>query len=114
MSIKETIWEESYEIPEGAYIPEGTELVQYDKPDDSLTVYTASIEGPWMGSPPHAPVRSTEPIPDFNDTGCADFNLGASGDVYINVRNRYSSLSVPLTKVQARNFVRKLSEVLHD
>lgn len=111
MSTMNTIWDNAHEIPEGAYIPEGTELVQYDKPDDSLTVYKAFTEGPWMGSPPHAPVRSTAPISDPDDTGSITVQ-DSSTDGFVCLYAKTGRTFVYLTTPQALNLTRKITEAL--
>lgn len=112
MSKIDEIWENAHEIPEGALIPEGTELVQREDPyedGDELTIYKATATALWEGAPKHAPVRSVEPLPDSDDTGTLEF-YGDGG--HIALEGLHCGFTHYLSISQARNLARKITEAV--
>lgn len=107
------MWDSAHEIPKGAYVPEGTVLIQMNPVGSSgeaeLNYYAASVSAPWQGTSRTAPVRSADPLPDPDDTGTIAVHSSAG---YIVLVDTYGDLCYGLTKDQARNLARKLTEAL--
>ena len=106
------MWDSAHEIPNGAYVPENTVLVQLDLHDPTLielSYYETKVSDYWKGYPKHSPVRSVEPLPDPSDTGVLTVR---SEDEEIALVDTYEDWSYELTKSQARNLVRKLTEAI--
>lgn len=107
------IWDSAHEIPQGAYVPENTVLIQLDHTGPSeeaeLTHYVTPVSDYWKGSPVRAPVRSVEPLPDHTDTGVLSIE-GTSGDVQI--YDMADDHTYDLTDNQVRNIIRKLTEAI--
>lgn len=115
MSKMDEIWDSAYEIPEGAIVPEGTELVQreaqYGEEFDELNIYKASVTAPWPWSPKNAPVRSIEPLPDPDDTGALRF-YGDGGHIIL--EGVHCGHGHSLSIAQARNLARKITEAIDE
>ena len=103
------MWDSAHEIPNGAFIPENTVLVQLDLEDHELSYYETEVSDYWKGYPKHSPVRSVEPLPDPNDTGILTVH---SNDRFIFLIDTDEDRWYDLTKTQARNLVRKLTEAI--
>lgn len=106
------MWDAAHDIPRGAFVPEGTVLVQLDTPDLSgteLNYYETEVSEFWKGSPMHAPVRSVEPLQDPSDTGILTVH---SDEGCIVLVDTYDDRCYDLTENQARNLVRKLMEAI--
>ena len=103
------MWDAAYEIPNGAFIPENTVLVQLDLEDHELSYYETEVSDYWKGYPKHAPVRSVEPLPDSDDTGTLTVH---SGEGFIVLVDTYDDRCYDLTKSQARNLVRMITEAV--
>lgn len=113
MSKIDEIWDSAHEIPDGAIVPAGTELIQreaqYGEEFDELSIYRASVTGPWDGAPKLAPVRSIEPLPDPDDMGSLRFHAGVGHIVLEGVNCGYCH---NLSTTQARNLVQKITEAI--
>lgn len=106
------LWDNAHEIPNGAFIPENTVLVQLDLNDPTLielNYYETTVSDYWKGYPKHSPVRTVEPLPDPNDTGVLSIE-GTSGDVQI--YDMADDHTYDLTDNQVRNIIRKLTEAI--
>ena len=107
------MWDAAHEIPEGAYVPENTVLVQLDPTgscgEAELIHYVSYAPEYWQVAPKNAPVRSLEPLPDPDDTGALTVH---SGDRFIVLVDTYDYRCYDLTKSQARNLVRMLTEAI--
>ena len=103
------MWDAAHEIPKGAYIPRDTVLVQLDSENDEISYYMTNSSDYWRGAPKHVPVRSLDPLPDVNDTGV--LSLHTDGE-RIEVVVEYDDRCYTLTKNQARNLARKITEAL--
>lgn len=103
------MWDAAHEIPMGTYVPVNTVLVQLDLEDHELSYYEAAVSDYWKGYPKHAPVRSVEPLPDPNDTGVLTVR---SEDEEIALVDTYEDWSYELTKSQALNLVRMITEAV--
>ena len=112
MSKIDEIWENAYEIPDGAIVPAGTELIQREAQygeDDELNIYKASVTAPWPGSPKNGPVRSIEPLLDPDDTGTLKLYAGGGHIVLEGVLCGHGH---DLSTAQARNLIQKLTEAV--
>lgn len=107
------MWDSAHEIPKGAYVPEGTVLVHLEPTgpfeEAVLTHYVTGVSDYWQGSPVAVPVRSVDPLPDTDDTGV--LSLHTEGE-RIAVVVGYDARCYTLTKNQARNLARKITEAL--
>lgn len=104
------MWDAAHEIPKGSYIPKDTVLVQLDPENDEINYYMANYSSNyWMGSPKHLPVRSVDPLPDPNDTGILTVH---SDDGFIFLIDTDEDRWYDLTKTQARNLVRMITEAI--
>ena len=103
------MWDSAHEIPQGVYVPANTVLVQLDPEECELNFYEAEVSEYWKGSSRHAPVRSVEPLPDPNDTG--DLTIH-SDDGFIVLVDTYGIRCYDLTKSQAANLARKITEAI--
>lgn len=106
------MWDSAHEIPEGAYITEGTVLVQLERgslSDYELNYYEAEASAPWQGSPARNPVRSVDPLPDPADTGTLTVH---SDDGFIVLVDTYDDRCYDLSENQARNLARKITEAI--
>ena len=107
------MWDAAHEIPQGAYVPEGTVLVQLDPrgpfEEAVLTHYVTPASGYWMGSSVYKQVRSVEPLPDPDNTGLLTVH---SDEGSISLVDTYEDWCYDLTKSQARNLARKLTEAI--
>lgn len=107
------MWDSAHEIPQGAYVPENTVLIQLDHTGPSeeaeLTYYVTPVSDYWKGSPVRAPVRSVEPLPDHTDTGVLTVR---TYEGVISLVDTYEDWCYDLTKSQARNLARKLTEAI--
>ena len=109
----EQIWNTYHEIPLGSYIDENTILIQFERHEQELHMYTALEAGPFTGAPYSAPVRSLERLPDPDDTGditVAVYNRPA-GKISVTVEGCGDTV---LTRNQARNLARSLDLTLGD
>lgn len=105
------MWDAAHEIPKGSYIPRDTVLVQLDSENDEISYYMTNSSDYWRGSPKHAPVRSLDPLPDMNDTDTLTVHTSAG---YIVLVDTYDDRCYDLTKNQARNLARKLTEAVDE
>ena len=103
------MWDAAHEIPKGSYIPRDTVLVQLDSENDEISYYMTNSSDYWRGAPKHVPVRSLDPLPDMNDTGTLTVHSSAG---YIVLVDTYDDRCYDLTKNQARNLARKLTEAI--
>ena len=107
------MWDNAHDIPRGAFIPEGTVLVQMNPVGSSreseLNYYVASVSAPWQGTSRTAPVRSADPLPDPDDTGALTVHSGAGNTVHLDT---HDGGCYDLTESQARNLARKITEAL--
>ena len=107
------MWDNAHDIPRGAFIPEGTVLIQMNPVGSSgeaeLNYYAASVSAPWQGTSRTAPVRSADPIPDPDDTGTIAVHSSAG---YIVLVDTYDDRCYDLSKNQARNLARKITEAI--
>lgn len=103
------MWDAAHEIPKGAYIPGDTVLVQLDIENDEISYYMTHSSDYWRGSPKHAPVRSVDPLPDPNDTDTLTVHSSAG---YIVLVDTYDDRCYDLSKNQARNLVRIITEAI--
>lgn len=106
------MWDAAHEIPNGAFIPENTALVQLDLHDPTLielSYYETTVSDYWKGYPKHSPVRSVEPLSDPNDTGIITVR---SDEGVISLVDTYEDWCYDLTKTQARNLVRMITEAI--
>lgn len=106
------MWDSAHEIPNGAYVPEGTALVNLDLNNPTrieLVFYETKFSEYWEGYPRYSPVRSVEPLPDPSDTGVL---MVRSEDEEIALVDTYEDWSYELTKSQARNLVRMITEAV--
>lgn len=114
MSKIDEIWENAYEIPDGAIVPAGTELIQREAQygeDDELNIYKASVTAPWPGSPKNRPIRSVEPLPVSDDTGSLEFS---GGEGFIILKGVHCGFTHYLSTAQARNLARKITEAIDE
>ena len=109
------MWDSAHEIPQGTYVPEDTVLVQLDPrgpfEEAVLTHYVTPASGYWMGSSVYKQVRSVEPLPDHTDTGTLTVE---HADGCIVLVDTYDDRCYDLTKSQARNLVRKITEAIDE
>lgn len=107
------MWDSAHEIPKGAYVPEGTVLIQKNPVGSSgeaeLNYYAASVSAPWQGTSRTAPVRSADPLPDPDDTGAFTVHPGAENTVHLDTND---GGCYDLSSNQARNLVRILREAI--
>lgn len=103
------MWDSAHEIPQGEYVPDGTVLVQLDPEEYELTHYVTHVSEYWQGSPESAPVRSVDPLPDMIDTSPLTVH---SDDGYIVLVDTYGTRCYDLTKSQAANLARKITEAI--
>ena len=101
----------AHEIPKGAYVPEGTVLVQLDPMgpfgEAELVHYVTHDSEYWQGSPQDGPVRSVDPLPDMNDTGAVTVYPSTGDTVHFDTDD---GGCYDLTRDQARNLARKITE----
>ena len=107
------MWDNAHDIPRGAFVPEGTVLVQLDPMgpfgDAEINYFVTHVSEYWQGSPDSDPVRSAEPLPDPDDTGILTVR---SKDGFVLLVDTYEDHGYDLTKDQARNLARKLTEAV--
>lgn len=107
------MWDSAHGIPLRGFVPEGTVLVQLDPTGPSgepeLNYYMAHVSEYWQGSPASAPVRSVEFIEDPADTGT--FTVHSDDGVIVLV-DTYDDRCYDLSKNQARNLVRIITEAI--
>lgn len=105
------MWDAAHEIPKGAFIPRDTVLVQLDSENDEISYYMTYSSDYWRGAPKHVPVRSVDPLPDPNDTDTLTVHSSAG---YIVLVDTYDDRCYDLTKNQARNLARMLTEAIDE
>ena len=103
------MWDAAHEIPKGSYVPRDTVLVQLDSENDEISYYMTNSSDYWRGAPKHVPVRSLDPLPDMNDTGTLTVHSEGGAIVLVDT---YDDRCYDLTKNQARNLARKLTEAI--
>ena len=107
------MWDSAHEIPKGTYVPEGTALVYLDEDDLSteLVFYETDTSAYWPGTASYRQIRSVEPLPDSDDTGTLTVH---SGEGFIVLVDTYDDRCYDLTKSQALNLARKLTEATNE
>lgn len=106
------MWDIAHDIPNGAFVPENTVLVQLDSNDPTLielSYYETKVSDYWKGYPKHSPVRSVDLLPDPSDTGILTVH---SEDGVIVLVDTYDDRSYDLSCDQARNLTRMITEAL--
>ena len=107
------MWDSAHEIPQGVYVPANTVLVQLDPMgpfgEAELTHYVTHVSEYWQGSPESAPVRSVDPLPDPDDTGTLTVHYDDGAIVLVDTDD---GGCYDLTKSQAANLVRKITEAI--
>lgn len=105
------MWDSAHEILKGAFVPKHTALVYLDEDDLSteLVFYETDTSAYWPGTSSYRQIRSVEPLPDSDDTGLLAVR---SYEGLISLVDTYEDWSYDLSRDQARNLVRKLTEAI--
>lgn len=114
MSKAQELWDEGYPVKKGQILPPGTETIQQNSgPVGGVSLITiargSALE---IGDYLERNLRTVEPLPDLDDTGNIRVEVFHDREVMIMLVDTEMEAGYDLTEAQARNLVRRLTEVL--